>query len=382
MLQSQSRIGLIRKRSAQHKVLVPANVRENQYILVEFKPNLALLELIAGSHGHGVYFTDFYRNLSHSFFNLCERHGFENVSFIGKNKLVRVMYAQEQQVLETDQQILFMYDPSMHTGLTTFFNADVLADKIQLLFLATGDELRFNAPQFHAGVTALIEEFANLLKVDVGSFKVRDHQHLTYDVFARKKGCDKSITHSFRPITKRYQQQSLLLPADNNDMTFAVVNLPIHRQLLQFCEIDEAAPDPYNPLYTFVSDKFVKIAKQYNLNQLAIIANGKIPIIRRDNENYVLPKGELLNLGFKPVGSEGLYVSQWDSKNLVDSIRLVFIASQNDINKYGYGRFVNHLSEAVRQLANELNYSQVKDSIVLRFHQHLMYSIPSKANKN
>ncbi|KGJ97714.1 hypothetical protein ND16A_0993 [Thalassotalea sp. ND16A] len=376
MLKHNSRINLIRKRSAADKVYVPHGARENQYLLVEFKPNLALLELISGRDINGVYFADFYRNLSHSFFNLCEQYGFNNVSFIAKNKLVRVMYAEEQQVIETEQQILFMYNPKVHTGLRTFFNSELLVDKIELLFLATGDELRQNAPIFHQRVSKLISKFGKLLGVDIGTFKMRDHQHLTYDIFSANKGDKKTATHGFRAMTTRYQQQSLILPRENSNMTFAVANLPINKNLLQQCDIDESADDPYNPLYTFVSDRFVKIAKQYNLNQLAIVANGKIPIIRQDNENYVLPKGELLNLGFKPVGSGGIFVSQWDSKNLVDTMKLVFIASEANMNKRGYGRFVNHLTDALKQLCLELGYRGDSDTVILRFHQHLMYLLP------
>lgn len=378
MLKPNSRITLIRKRSAAHKVYVPEQVRENQYLLVEFKPSFELLEFISGKSGCGVYFADFYRNLSHSFFNLCEEFEFSNVSFIAKNKLVRVMYAQESQVIETPQQILFMYDPKTHTGLRTFFNPDLLADKIELLFLATGDDIRANAPQFHQRVNGLIQKFAEQIVLDIGTFKIRDHQHLTYDIFAGHKGNKKTLTHGFRPMQTRYQQQGLLLPKAKEEMNFAIANLPMSRQLLKRCEIDDSAEDPYNPLYAYISDLFVNIAKDYNLNQLAIVANGKFPIIRQDNEDYVIPNGELLNLGFKPSGSGGLFVSQWDSKNLVDSIKLVFIATDNDHNRRGYGRFVNHLTQVLNDLCMALGYMKEQDVITLRFHQNLMYLLPKK----
>lgn len=380
MLKLNSRVHLIRKRSAAHKVYVPSNGRENQYLLVEFKPSSTLLDLVTKSDQAGVHFAEFYRHLSHVFFDLCEKFELSNVSFIAKNKLVRVMYAEEQQVLETDQQLLFMYNPKIHKGLKTFFNPDLLADKISLLFLATGDEIRDQAPQFHQQVSRLMDAFAKRIHLDLGSFKVRDHQHLTYDIFASQKGYKKTITHGFRPIATRYQQQAMLLPEGNNNMTFAVASLPITKLLLQGCEIDETAEDPYNPLYTYVSDLFVKIAKDYNLNQLALVANGKVPIIRQDNEDYVLPQGEIINFGFKPNGSGGLYVSQWDSKNLVDNIKLVFIATNSDTNRRGYGRFVNHLTHVLKELCSALGYAPEKDTITLRFHQHLMYFLPQIGN--
>ncbi|WP_371188414.1 DUF3083 family protein [Thalassotalea maritima] len=378
MLQHTNRMTLMRKRSAHHKVFVPSNARENQYLLAEFKPNNALLQLITGEYQSGVSVGDFYRKLSHHFFKLCGQHGFDNVSLIGKHKLVRVMYSEEQQVLETEQQILFMYSPIQHVGLTTFFDEQQLSDKIQLLFLATGDDLRHHAPKFHNRVARLLTEFSRMLSVSVGSFKIRDHQHLTFDVFAKAKGERKIKTHGFRPVAERYKAQSFLLPKEKQSMTFAVVNLPIHRGLLEFCDIDETAPDPYNPLYMFVSNQFIKVAKQYNLNNLAIIANGKTPIIRCDNEDYVLPKGELIYLGYKPASNDGMFTSQWDSRNLVDSIKLVFVASDNDCHKTGYGRFVNHISQAVKKLCVELNYQAEHDAVMLRFHQHLMYTL-SKA---
>lgn len=375
MLNVNSRVNLIRKRSAAHKVYVPANVRENQYLLVEFKPNQALVESICAEKGLEPNVADFYRILSHRFFNLCETYKFSNVSFIAKNKLVRVMYATEQQVIETKQQLLFMYDPKQHTGLRTFLDTDMLSHKIEFLFLATGDEVRFNAPKFHQRVSHLMTTFSKLLTTSVGSFKVRDHQHLTYDIFSKQKGVNKTIVHGFRPISQRYQDQAMLLPRANLPMTFAVATLPINHSLLTQCDIDETAEDPYNPVYTYVSDLFVKIAKTYNLNHLAVIANGKVPIIRQDNEDYVVPQGELVHLGFKPRGSGGSFVCQWDSQNLVDSIKLVFVASNMDQNKRGYGKFVNHLTQVLAELSSLLGYKKDVDPIMLRFHQHLVYNL-------
>ena len=373
MLKAQSRISLIRKRSAADKVYVPENARENQYILIEFKPDLKLMAEVGNDNSGDTQVADFYRSLSHLFFELCEQHHFENVCFIAKDKLVRVMYAENQQVIETEEQILFMYNPKRHTGLRTFFEQHLLAEKIELLFLATGDELRQRAPNFHQRVCDLIVEFCQLTKLNSDQFKMLDHQHLTYDVFAAYKGEKKTITHGFRPITKRYLQNAMIVPANHNSMTFVVAKLPMNQELIRQCDIDESAPDPYNPLYTHISDLFVKTAKKFNLNQLAIIANNKIPIVRQDNEDYVLPQGELLHLGFKANGSGCGFVSQWDSKNLVDSVYLVFIASKHDVSKRGYGRFVNHCTDAIRSLSRQLAYQAEKDAIIVRFHQHLQY---------
>ncbi len=35
--------------------------------------------------------------------------------------------------------------------------------------------------------------------------KLRDHQHLSYDLFARQKGCNDSYGYKLRDLEKRYE---------------------------------------------------------------------------------------------------------------------------------------------------------------------------------
>lgn len=377
MLQHRTRTSLIRKRSAAHKVYVPSAARENQYLLIEIKPD----DLIAKfrSDFPKASAEQFYQSLSSVFFQLCAQHRVENASFIAQDKLVRVMYSPEQQVVETEQQLLFLYNPVAHYGRQHFYDGEKWAKKIQLLFLATGDTIREHAPEFHLQITQLVTEFVSTQGLQSANIEIKDFQHLTYDVFAAHKGDKSTVTHGFRPISKRYQQKQLILPAKRQTMTFAVASLPVTNALLNQCEIDTNAVDPYNPLYTMVADIFTKLARQYNLNHLAMVANGKMPIIRQSDEDFVVPDGELLNLGFNTQAINGLLVSQWDASKLVDTIRLVFIASDHNCTHRGYGRFVNQLSEVLAKLTTQLGYNKEKDAITLRVHQHLMHQLPEQS---
>ncbi|WP_394172235.1 DUF3083 family protein [Thalassotalea litorea] len=376
MLQHRTRSSLIRKRSAAHRVYVPAVARENQYLLIEINPDAMFSQ----------FQTDFpyakpeqlYQALSTSFFQLCACQHIENASFIATDKLVRVMFSPEQQMIETEQQMLFLYNPNLHRGRQSYSQPDVWAKKIQLLFLATGDEIRNKAPEFHQKVMLLVYALIKQQGLRCSDIKVKDFQHLTYDVFAAFKGDKKTVTHGFRAISKRYLQQQLILPAQRQTMTFAVASLPVTSTLLNQCDIDINAPDPYNPLYTLIADRFTKLAREYNLNHLAMVANGKMPIIRQSGDDYYVPDGELLNLGFNTQAISGSLVSQWDAIKLVDTIRLVFIASDHNSTHRGYGRFVNQLTQVLTKLTSQLGYDKEKDTVTLRIHQHLMHQFPEQ----
>lgn len=375
MLKLSSRKSLVRKRGAVHKVYVPASARENQYLLVECKLDRTWVERFIDQPLTTRNYQEFYRKLSHHFFDICKQYQLTNVNFIAKDQLVRVRYGEEQQVIETPQQLIFFYNPACHSGMRSFYDINFLTDKIELLFLSTGDEVRQGSAQFHQSVSQLISEWATDIKLPSSRFKVKDHQHLTWDIYAAEKGDKATKTHGFRKLPDRYQQQLFILPGKRSSLTFAIATLPMTMNLLQQCDIDLTAEDPYNPLYTHISETFAKFAKQYNLNQVAIIANGKVPIIRHAEEEYFYPQGELLRIGFQPDQLGGSFISQWDSRNMVDSINLVFLASDSDFTSRGYGKFINHLTSALKDMYAELNFCPTRDAITLRFYQHLSYQL-------
>ncbi|WDE06214.1 DUF3083 family protein [Thalassomonas viridans] len=369
-------MSIIRKRSASHKAYIPANARDNQYIMAEFPLSDELINKFPREKVSGQQppYLHFYQTLSELFFKLSSELEITNSLFIANDKLARVRYSQEMHQWQTNQQILFYYNPSYHELQKSFFDPNVRATKITLLFLSTGDDIRYNAARFHAKIGLLLGQLKQALAIEDLHFRLRDHQHLTYDLNARKKAVINSQAHKLRPIPVRYASQNVTIDNDVSAMTYAVVNIPVSNKLLKQAEIDHNSADPYNPLYTLIADTFTLVTKQYNLNNGALIANGLVPIVRQSEEETFRRSGELQVLGVNPESPPFGIVCKWDARELVDNIQLVFIATKNDLGDYGYGRFLNQIEQAVRLMAFELALAPEKDEVIVRFHQHIAYN--------
>ena len=202
-------MSIVRKRSAAHKAYIPSNARDNQYILAEFAITDELVKLIAPdtSKNSAQPYYHFYQSLSQLLFTLSNDYDIKSSLFIANDKLVRVRYSQEMHQWQTSQQILFYYDPQSHELQNSFFDASIRAKKITLLFLASGDDIRINAALFHQKVTGLLANFIEQIKLPTKAIRLRDHQHLTYDLFAKNKGCLGTQAHKLRPIYDRYKSQ-------------------------------------------------------------------------------------------------------------------------------------------------------------------------------
>jgi len=369
-------MSIIRKRSAAHKAYLPGNVRDNQYILAEFNLTDELVQQFSGKYSEQKPqpYYDLYQKLSTMFFDLTGQVELGNCQFIANDKLARVRYSQEMHQWQTNQQILFYYNPESHHLKKSFFDGSKRAKKVCLLFLATGSEIRLNAAIFHRRVSEVVEQFCDKIKLDKSDMRVRDHQHLTYDLFSENKGCNTTQVHKLREIRKRYASQYVSLPAYHSSMNYAVVSLNISNELLQQVEIDSQSADPYNPLYTYLTDIFTMAAKQYNLNNGALIANGLVPIVRYSIHEIVSRVGELQMLGYNPEQSACGMVSKWNASELTDSVQLVFVATPEDNSEYGFGRFLNQIEQAMKLMAVELEIEPKKEEVMVRFHQHLAYN--------
>jgi len=370
-------MSIVRKRSAAHKAYIPSNNRDNQYILAEF---LLKDELIKCSTPNFIeeqaqaYF-QCYQTLSQLLFALCNTFDIKSSVFVANDKLVRIRYSQEMHQWQTSQQILFYYDPQSHQLQNTFFDANVKAKKITLLFLATGDDIRINAASFHQRISQLLQSFIKQTGLNSGDIRMRDHQHLTYDIFAKNKGCNNSTAHKLRSISQRYKNQNVIIPENNSTITYAVINLTINNRLLNLVGIDPRANDPYNPLYTYLTDTFSLIAKRFNLNNGALIANGLVPIVRHSLHEIVSKVGELQMLGYNPEQSPCGLVSKWQADQLVENVQLIFVATKYDNSDHGYGRFLNQIEQAMNLMAAELAIPTDKEELIIRFHQHVAYNL-------
>lgn len=376
VLTQGDKMSIIRKRSAAHKAYLPGNVRDNQYILAEFSLTDALLANFSVNNidCQSQPYYNFYQNLSTLFFKLSDTVELANCQFIANDKLARVRYSQEMHQWQTNQQILFYYDPENHHLKKSFFDGNKRVKKICLLFLATGNDIRIDAANFHSRVRCVVKKFCASAGIDKSDIRLRDHQHLTYDLFAKNKGCNTTQTHKLREIKKRYFSQEIELPTYHSAMNYAIVTLNITENLLKQVEIDNHSHDPYNPLYTYLTDVFTMAAKRYNLNNGALIANGLVPIVRYSIHEIVSRVGELQMLGYNPEQSPCGIVSKWNASELSDSIQLVFVATPENNTEHGFGRFLNQIEQALRLMAIELEMDASKDEIMIRFHQHIAYN--------
>jgi hypothetical protein len=370
-------MSIVRKRSAAHKAYIPSNARDNQYILAEFAITDELIKLICpniSTNSTQAYF-HFYQSLSELLFTLSNNYAIKSSLFIANDKLVRVRYSQEMHQWQTSQQILFYYDPQSHQLQNSFFDAGIRAKKITLLFLASGDDIRFNAAEFHKKVTELLYNFTQQIKLPAKAIRLRDHQHITYDLFAKNKGCLGTQAHKLRPIYERYKSQDVAISPESSAISYAVINLTINNRILGLVDIDANSKDPYNPLYAYLTDTFSLVAKRFNLNNGALIANGLVPIVRHSLHEIISKMGELQMLGYNPEQSPCGLVSKWKADELVDNIQLIFVATTEDSQHSGYGKFVNQIEQAMRLLATELEIPINKDELTLRFHQHIAYNL-------
>lgn len=379
--QARKTMSIIRKRSAAHKSYIPSNARDNQYILAEFAITDELINKFSPENtpGQTSKFYVFYQALAEMFFELSEKYEIESCQFIANDKLARVRFNQEMHQWQTNQQILFYYNPETHQLKKSFFDVNKRAKKIALLFLTTGSDIRENAANFHAKVTQLVKNYANEISLDCADIRLRDHQHITYDLFAKHKpnNADNSLTsqaHKLRPIAQRYASNHVNLPTYHSAMTYATITLPISNRLLNMVDVDPNSSDPYNPLYTYITDTFTQAAKHYNLNNGALIANGLVPIVRFSLHDIASRIGELQMLGYNPAQNPCGIISKWDANELVDTVQLVFVATAKNQTEYGFGRFLNQIEQALRLMATELEMEPVKEEVIVRFHQHVAYN--------
>lgn len=368
---------ILRKRRASDKVYVPKNSRDNHYLIAELPLTDALIELVVGSIDSSVAapYQKFYQKLARLAFSVVEKCNISHANFVANNRLVRVRNSDEQQVLHTDKQSYFFYSPLHNSTFKGYFDGEVRSNKVKFLFLATGDGLRENAAQFHQKVAKAVTIIAQRIGLELGEFKVRDHQHLTYDLFANEKGSKESISHSFRNIATRYSHQGYPVEGGYKAITYAVISMPMARRLLKDTIIDYDSVNPFENLYSKIAAAFVSAAQKYKLNNVAMIANGMTPIVRYSDVESTVINGDIISLGYNPKNEQGNISTQWCGDKLVDTIRFVFCATEFDEAHKTYGKFVNQVTQAIGMLADELNWKKDSDYILMRLNQQLVRKI-------
>lgn len=365
---------ILRKRRASEKVYVPKNARDNQYVIAEMPLTDKLIELVVGEVDLSSEkpYQKLYQKLAKLAFDVVEKCDISHANFIANNRLVRVRHSEEQQVLHTEQQSFFFYSPLHNCTFKGYYDGAERSNKIKFLFLATGDELRVNSGEFHSKVYQAVTEISKSIGLAEGELKMRDHQHLTYDIFAKEKGKKESITHTFREISARYLQQGHEIKGDHNFITYAVVSIPMTRRLLKDVELNYDSEELFEPIYKKVDAAFKSSAEKHNLTHAAMIANGNTVIVRYDEGENTIFNGEIISLGFNPKNDATDIVSLYESDKLVDNIRLVYFADEYDETHKTYGKFVNQVTQSINTLANELNWNKERDYVLMRLHQQVV----------
>jgi len=362
-----------RTKNLQHKVYIPSSARENQYLMAKIPLTDELLEKFSHlvDESADAPYEKLYQTLADDFFAINDKLEIESTQFIANDKFARVRYSPEKLTAQTKQQVLFLYNPKYHTSQNTFINGKNKAKKITLVFLPNGSDIRGQSAEFHKTVKRAIESFSKQTSINLEDIRICDHQHLTYDLFAKNKGIEGSQAHKFRPMTDRYLADKVSLPSNTDALTYAIVDFPINRRIRALAPLDENAQERYNPLYNLISDTFINAAKHCNLNNGAVIANGLVPIVRRGEDENVITNGELLMLGYNPKHTSCGYTCKWNSAKLVDSVQLVFVASEQDKTSHGYGKFVNNIEQALRTFTEKLGFVIEKEEVMVRLHQHV-----------
>ena len=141
---------LSRTKNLQHKAYIPLSARENQYLMAKIP---LTDELLAQYQGHieqssARPYEKLYQDLADKFFAINDSFSLESTQFIANDKFARVRFSPEKFTAQTKQQVLFLYNPKYHTSRNTFFNGANRAKKITLIFLAKGEDIRVNQPNF------------------------------------------------------------------------------------------------------------------------------------------------------------------------------------------------------------------------------------------
>ncbi|WP_413473139.1 DUF3083 family protein [Shewanella baltica] len=352
--------------SHQQKVYIPKEARTNQYITAEIKVTDELLSQYPD-------YQSCYQTLSRLIFNLAEQHDLRNVHVITNDKLPVVRYHTEAYCFQTTEQILFFYNPAYHEAQNLFSQENYRARKLRIVFLATGEDIRSNSASFHIRVRELLTELMPLMPISDLKVKVRDHQHLSYDLFAKAKGYKETYGYKLRAIGPRYKARKCELPENVSSLTYVTVSLPLSRKLKKGLLPDSATD--FTPLYQHLEDCFLKAAANRQLTRLAMIANGLTPLVRNSKFEKLDSKAEVQMIGFDPNATEQQVIRRWNADNLVEAAHFTIVAGTKDCDDSGFGRFMNNVETALKAFAADIGVDPEREDLVVRFHQHISYQI-------
>ena len=349
----------------QHRVYIPSNARANHYLLAEITPNDEFYKSFSNINAC-------YQRIARQLFAACDEYELHNVHLLANDKLPVVRFHDESYQLETDKQMLFFYNPRYHEAHKLHYTEDQQSKKIRLLFLATGDDIRAHSAQFHNNVQKVLDLLQQQLFVEQPSFKLRDHQHLTYDLFAKEKGNKESYGYKLRSLYPRYQSRQCEIPSTHAEMTYVTFSIPITRNIkTQFQS--EINSQTYQPFYTHFSKLFTQLCEDNKLTHAAMVANGAMPIIRNSQVDRNEGNEELQKISFDIEDSAPQIKVFFEADKLVETLNFVIVAAEHNKHEIGYGRFMNQVEKTIHGLCDELAINKQRQDLSVRFFQHISY---------
>ncbi|CAH9055303.1 hypothetical protein PSECIP111951_01214 [Pseudoalteromonas holothuriae] len=349
-----------------NRVYIPTNARNNQYILAEFKPTEQFYNCFDDLQSC-------YERLARQLFAQCDEYELHNVHLIANDKLPIVRFHEESYCLQTQKQMLFFYNPKYHEAHKSYWDENVKARKISLLFLATGSDIRANAANFHIKVKRTLEALLETNQsIGANALRVRDHQHLTYDIFAKSKGNKESYGYKLRSLYPRYQARNCTLPDTHSEMTYATFSLPVTRALkTEYQHL--LKHDDYSQFYKTIEDAFLSSCAEKQLSLCAFVADGRLPLVRNSKIDKNAANIELQKLSFDIESDQVQNASIWESDKLVDTMNFVIVAHTSHKKDMGYGRFMSNVESVIRAFADRLHINPNKQDVNIRFFQHISY---------
>ncbi len=349
--------------SHKHRVYIPTSARSNQYITADIK---VTDELTA----HFGSLDQLYKNLSQSIFQLSEQQELHNCQVIANDKLPLVRYHNESYHFQTNEQIIFFYNPAYHEAQNLFVDKNHQPRKIRIVLLATGDNLRANAASFHTKVQLFLDKLQSEYSSVNLTVKIRDHQHLSYDLFSKGKGRKEMYGFKLRSISERYESRQCTLPDDHSSLAYVTVNLPINRKLKQTLLNGSSL---LNNLYDTIQDYYLTAIEAKSLTRTAMIANGRTPLVRNSKFDLQEKTDELQMIGFDPDSKDLQFIYDCDSEGTADCINFTIVAGRDDCDHEGYGKFMNKVEKVFKNLAEKLGLDKAHEDMIVRIHQHISY---------
>jgi len=348
-----------------HRVYISSNARANHYLLAEIIPNEKFYSQFSN-------IDCCYKRIARQLFAYCDEYELHNVHVLANDKLPVVRFNDESYQLETKKQMLFFYNPRYHEAHKLHYTPEQKSKKIRFLFLATGDELRANSAQFHNKVQKVLSQLQEQLFFEQPAFKLRDHQHLTYDLFAKEKGDKQSYGYKLRSLYPRYKSRNCNIPNNYAQMTYATFTVPITRAIkTQFQTLINN--NDMTKFYDYFANQFKQLCLENKLTHAAMVANGATPIIRNSKIDKNESNFELQKLSFDIESKETDIKFFYQTDKLLEAIHFVIVATQSDEHEMGFGRFMNQVEKTICSFSNDLAINKTRQDLSVRFFQHISY---------